>query len=152
MQAQDRVRRRPAGAVGRSSAVNVPPPLVLPAPRRFCPVLTSRADGCAVSGTNWNLLAPRNPLAPPLFVSFWVTLEGLRTCAEKLFTSDLALGTQSGEATIEMLMKTNFRLLPLFFTLDWHISYLNDWYFCQTIFIKVVDRGMGPVIMEKADS
>lgn len=34
----------------------------------------------------------------------------------------LSLGAQSGEATIEMLMKTNFRLLPLFFTIDWHIS------------------------------
>uniref|UniRef100_A0A5F5PR02 Zic family member 3 n=1 Tax=Equus caballus TaxID=9796 RepID=A0A5F5PR02_HORSE len=72
--------RRPARAVRKRSAVSVPPPRAFPAPQRFCSLLTSRADSSAVSGTNWNLLAPRNKLAPPLFVSFWVTMKGLRMC------------------------------------------------------------------------
>lgn len=54
-------------------AVSTPPPYTsyppYPAGPRFCSILTSRADGGAASGTNWNLLAPRNKLAPPLFVS-----------------------------------------------------------------------------------
>lgn len=76
-----------------------------------------------VFGTNWNLLAPRDKLAPPLFVSLSELLGRDYECVESLLlTSNLAFGTHSGKATIEMLMKANFRLLPLFFTRDWHIS------------------------------